>query len=73
MFCFTLDKYTEGHHIYGSRLGIVEPVFDHLCIAIGLDPCVLRGKQKINAQWLLSCMVHNMEKIIGHAGGDAHA
>jgi hypothetical protein len=33
----------------------------------GLKRFTLRGKDKVNAQWLLYCMVHNIEKIAqGH-------
>jgi hypothetical protein len=31
-----------------------------------LDRFTLRGKIKVNIQWLLYCMVHNMEKIANY-------
>lgn len=53
-----------GRDIYSRRLGAVEPVFGHLRHVIGLHRFNLRGKRKVNAQWLLYCTVHNMKKIL---------
>lgn len=52
-----------GRYIYSKRLGTVEPVFGNIEINKGLKRSTLRGKQKVNAQWLMYCMVHNVEKI----------
>ncbi len=52
-----------GRHIYSQRLGTVEPVFGNIETNKGLKRFTLRGKQKVNAQWLMYCMVHNIEKI----------
>ncbi len=59
-----------GRHLYSKRLGTVEPVFGirysvfgNLETNKGLKRFTLRGKEKVNAQWLLYCMVHNIEKI----------
>ena len=52
-----------GRHIYSQRLGTVEPVFGNLESNKGLKRFTLRGKAKVNAQWLMYCMVHNIEKI----------
>ena len=52
-----------GRHIYSKRLGTVEPVFGNLENNKGLKRFTLRGKEKVNAQWLMYCMVHNIEKI----------
>lgn len=52
-----------GRYIYGKRLGTVEPVFANICSTIGLNRFTLRGKAKVNAQWLMYCMVHNLKKI----------
>lgn len=52
-----------GRHIYSKRLGTVEPVFGNLETNKGLKRFTLRGKEKVNAQWLMYCMVHNIEKI----------
>jgi len=52
-----------GKHIYQRRLATVEPVFANLRAAKRLDRFTLRGKTKVNAQWLLYCLVHNLGKI----------
>ncbi len=52
-----------GRHIYSMRLGIVEPVFGHITDAIGIKRFTLRGKQKVNGQWQLMNMLHNLTKI----------
>jgi len=53
----------QGRTIYSRRMGIVEPVFGNLRWAKGLSRFTLRGKKKVNVQWLLYCLVHNIEKI----------
>ena len=53
----------QGRHIYSQRLGIVEPVFGHITDAIGFKRFSLRGKKKVNAQWQLMALVHNLFKI----------
>ncbi len=52
-----------GRHTYGRRLGIVEPVFGHITEAIGIKRFTLRGKRKVDGQWKLMTMLHNMLKI----------
>ena len=54
---------TLGRHLYGRRLGIVEPVFGHLRETLGLRRFSLRGKTKVDAQWKLMTLVHNVFKI----------
>lgn len=53
----------EGRSIYSKRLGIVEPVFGNIRACKRMDKFTLRGKIKVNIQWLLYCLVHNIEKI----------
>ena len=52
----------EARKIYGKRMHIVEPVFGNIRHNKGLGRFTLRGKSKVNAQWLLYCCVHNAEK-----------
>jgi hypothetical protein len=52
-----------GRYLYSRRLGIVEPVFGNIRHSKGLDRFTLRGRKKVNAQWQLYCLVHNIEKI----------
>jgi len=53
----------QGRAIYSQRLGIVEPVFGHIAAHKRMDRSTLRGKGKVNIQWKLYCMVHNLEKV----------
>jgi hypothetical protein len=61
----------EGRSQYSRRLGIVEPVFANICSALGLRRFSLRGKIKVDIQWKLYCIVHNLIKIhrFGFASG----
>jgi transposase len=52
-----------GRILYGMRLAISEPPFAHIRSVIGLDRFTLRGKIKVNTQWNLFCIVHNLKKI----------
>ncbi len=52
-----------GRYIYSQRLGTVEPVFGHITDAIGIRRFSLRGKQKVDGQWKLMMMLHNILKI----------
>ncbi len=53
----------EGRYQYSRRMGIVEPVFANICSTLGLDRFGLRSKKKVDIQWKLYCMVHNLLKI----------
>jgi len=53
-----------GRRIYPQRLAIAEPVFANIRINKRLDRFTLRGKIKVNIQWLMYCLVHNIEKIL---------
>ena len=57
----------EGRLLYGRRVGIVEPVFGNLRHNKGLDRFTLRGRAKVDGQWKLFCLVHNIEKL-AHLG-----
>ncbi|HPA20059.1 MAG TPA: transposase [Verrucomicrobiae bacterium] len=54
-----------GRGICSQRLGIVEPVFANIAAQKGLDRFTLRGRAKVNIQWKLYCIVHNLEKVAG--------
>jgi hypothetical protein len=56
----------EGRVLYGQRFATVEPVFGNLRYNKGLDRFTLRGKTKVDAQWKLFCLVHNIEKLAHH-------
>jgi hypothetical protein len=52
-----------GRSIYSKRMGTVEPVFGNITGTKKLNTFTLRGKKKVNNQWLLFCMVHNIGKL----------
>ena len=56
----------EGRKIYPQRIAIVEPVFANIRVHKRMDKFNLRGKIKVNIQWLLYCMVHNIEKVANY-------
>jgi len=54
----------RGRRIYSRSLGIGEPVFGNIRACKRMDRFTLRGKIKVNIQWMLYCLVHNIEKIM---------
>ena len=56
----------EGRARYSERFGTVEPVFANLCYNKGLTRFTLRGRTKVDGQWKLFCLVHNIEKLAHH-------
>jgi transposase len=54
----------KGRKIYPQRMAIVEPVFANIRTQKRMDLFTFRGKIKVNIQWMLYCMVHNIEKIV---------
>lgn len=56
----------EGRRIYSKRLAIVEPVFANIRAQKRLDRFTLRTKTKVNVQWMLFALVHNIEKIVNY-------
>lgn len=57
----------EGRRIYARRLAIVEPVFANICVHKHMNRFTLRTKRKVDVQWRLYAIVHNIGKI--HAFG----
>jgi hypothetical protein len=56
----------KGRKIYPQRIATVEPVFANIRVQKRMDKFSLRGKIKVNIQWLLYCMVHNIEKVANY-------
>ena len=52
-----------GRAQYAQRFGAVEPVFANVRYNKGLDRFTLRGRRKVDGQWKLFCLVHNIEKL----------
>ena len=52
----------HGRYQYSRRLAVAEPVFANISSTRALRRFSHRGKTKVNTQWLLYCMVHNIGK-----------
>lgn len=53
----------KGKHIYSHRMSVIEPVFGNIGHNIGLNRFSLRGKTKVETQWKLFCIIHNIGKL----------
>jgi transposase len=53
----------EGREIYAKRKTIVEPVFGQTKEARGLRRFLLRGLEKVNSEWTIWGMTHNLNKL----------
>jgi transposase len=53
----------QGRAIYSKRIGTVEPVFGNIRHTLKLNRFTMRGKRKVNIQWKLFSIVHNLLKI----------
>lgn len=56
----------KGKHIYSHRMSVVEPVFANIGTQKRLNRFSLRGRKKVDSQWKLYCMVHNIEKLANY-------
>lgn len=56
----------QGKYIYSHRMSVVEPVFANIGTQKRLNRFSLRGKAKVDGQWKLYCMVHNIEKLANY-------
>jgi hypothetical protein len=54
----------EGRRRYGRRFATVEPVFANLRHNKRLNRFTVRSRRKVDAQWKLYCIVHNIEKLM---------
>jgi hypothetical protein len=53
----------KGKQIYSHRMSVVEPVFGNIGTNKHLKRFSLRGKTKVQSQWYLFCLIHNIEKL----------
>jgi transposase len=54
---------TAGRKLYAARKHIVEPVFGQIKHVRGFRKFLLRGLEKVSAEWKLVCLSHNLLKI----------
>lgn len=60
-------KSEEGRAAYRKRQEIVEPVFGHLRVRMGLRRLLLRGLEGARIEFLLACIAHNLGKVRDYA------
>jgi len=53
----------EGKAVYAARKCVVEPVFGQIKQARGFRQFLLRGLKKVQCEWALVCMTHNILRI----------
>ena len=56
----------KGKEMITRRFATVEPVFGNLRSNKRLNRFTLRGQAKVDGQWKLYCLVHNIEKLAHH-------
>jgi transposase len=56
-------KTEAGRELYRMRKAIVEPVFGQIKERRGFRRFLLRGLQKVRAEWKLICLTHNLLKL----------
>lgn len=56
----------HGKEIYSNRMSVVEPVFGNIGTAKRLNRFSPRSKNKVQGQWQLYCLVHNIEKLANY-------
>jgi hypothetical protein len=52
-----------GRRIYAMRKAIVEPVFGQIKQVRGFRQFLLRGLEKVQREWALVCLTHNILKL----------
>jgi Transposase and inactivated derivatives len=55
----------DGKELYQERMSTVEPVFGQMKQNRGFTEFLLRGEDKAKVEFLMMCIVHNIEKIAG--------
>lgn len=53
----------KGKKLYGKRKETVEPVFGQIKEGRGFRRFLLRGLEKVKAEWLIICTTHNLLKL----------
>jgi hypothetical protein len=57
----------ERRSRYRLRKQVVEPTFGHIKQARGFRQFLLRGLDKVRAEWAMVCTVHNLPQLHGAA------
>jgi len=54
---------TAGSAVYKMRKAVVEPVFGQIKEVRGLRGFLMRGREKVSAEWQIMCLTHNLLKL----------
>jgi len=55
----------DGKELYQERMSTIEPVFGQMKQNRGFSEFLLRGEDKAKVEFIMMCIVHNIEKIAG--------
>ena len=58
-----LEARRDGEARYRLRKQVVEPVFGQIKQARGFRQFLLRGIEKVTAEWAMICTAHNLTKL----------
>ena len=58
----------QGRKNYARRMWTIEPVFGNITSNKGIHKLSLRGKAKVTCQWVICCIMHNIEKLWRYGG-----
>jgi hypothetical protein len=61
-----------GREVIARRFATVEPVFGNLRHNKGLDCFTLRGREKVDGQWKLYCLMHHGDHLRGSQATQNH-
>jgi hypothetical protein len=53
----------EGHAVYKMRKAVVEPVFGQIKERRGFRRFLFRGLKRVEAEWRIICLTHNLLKL----------
>ena len=56
-------KTEAGKAVYKMHKAVVEPVFGQIKERRGLRGFLMRGREKVAAEWQLMCLTHNLLKL----------
>jgi hypothetical protein len=56
----------QGREMISRRFATVEPVFGNRRYNKRLDRFTRRGRTRVDGQWQLYCLTHNIEKLATH-------
>ena len=60
-----------GRYIYSKRMQIIESVFANIRSNLKLNKFSLRGKTKVDIQWKIYYIIHNIGKVFRYGPGFA--